>query len=416
MLSVLRWRLTFWFIGLSILLYVALSSAVIFVFDTGLTSLIDDELRVVSREVRPTIDYSGSTPTLKSWAKKAKARDIELLATVQLYDSNGQLIEEHGPPGFSELRNGYSTVVSPGLKIRLRSRSVKLENAGGYLQVQLSLRVKDTAMRKLFETILLLAPLLLAGLGLVGYFFAGKALRPTEESLGILRRFVADAGHELATPISVILGSAETLENNIANGTADIELVAVITRAAERMDNLAKDLILLAKMEKPYTISPLTAVRIDEVIVSAAEELMPSAISKNIAIDLSEIRNIQMLSHAESLRTMISNLIKNAIMYTDAGGKVAISLKMSGGQIQIAVTDTGIGIPDDCLRQIFGRFYRVDKSRSRGATGGGGSGLGLAIVKAIVEAHQGNISVESTVGVGTKFVVNLPAMEPVQSN
>jgi two-component system OmpR family sensor kinase len=409
MLEQLRWRLTLWFIGLSIFLYLVLSIAVVLVFDSGLNSLLDDELRVVAREVRPTIDYKGGRPSLKTWAGKAKERDIELLATVQLYDSGGKLIEKYGPPGIERLAQGNTTVRDEQSGLTVRSRSVSLVVPGGdrsgFLQVQLLMHGKDATMRQLINTIGLLAPFLLIGLGVCGYFFAGKALKPTEESLSILRRFVADAGHEFTTPVSIILASVETLEMKLREKGMETDILLVISRAAERMAHLAKDLVILARMERPQSISPLTPVVITDLIKSVIEELEPAAKAKNIKVEMSDLQHIRIMAHADSLRTLFLNLLKNAINYTEYGGSVVIGLERIGGCIQIIIDDTGIGIPAESLERIFERFYRVDKSRSRDA---GGSGLGLAIVNAIVQAHQGSIRVESTVGRGSRFTVTLP--------
>jgi signal transduction histidine kinase len=406
MLEQLRWQLSLWFVGLSILLYIALSISVILIVDSGLTRLLDDELRVVTREVRPTIDYSGQEPSLRTWANQAKALDIELLATVQLYDESGKLIESHGPVGVNTLLPEHSQFKDARTNNIVRTRSVQLDSPGkGYLQIVLSTRGKDVAMQQLIETILLLAPFLVAALGVSGYVFAGRALKPTEESLGVLRRFVADAGHEFTTPVAVISASVETLERRMTDNKADMEVLAVIGRATERMANLARDLVYLAKMERPSTLSPLTRVNVDELVNSVIDEFSPLAREKGVALVSKDMQKAPVIGHADSLRTMISNLIKNGVAYTESGGSVSISLERIGSQIQITFEDTGIGIPAECLPKIFDRFYRVDKSRSRA---GGGSGLGLAIVKAIVDGHGGTIQVENVAVAGTKFRVTLP--------
>jgi len=405
MLEQLRWQLTLWFVGLSSLLYVALSVSVIVIVDAGLTRLLDDELRVVSREVRPTIDYSGNYPSLKTWAKKAKELDVELLATVQLYDEKGQLIEAYGPAGVRRLIDGYADQRDPSTHVMFRSRAIKLDlPAHSYLQVELSKKAKDASMQQLIGTLALLAPFLVAALGISGYLFAGQALGPTKASLGVLRRFVADAGHEFTTPVAVILASIETLERKLPTGGAETEILAVIARAADRMASLAKDLVFLARMESPH-IHPRSKVRVNEIILAVVEEFSPLAAAKNVKLIVQDLQPSYIMGHEESVRTLVSNLIKNAISYTDSGGAISVSLEKLGNQIQIIVDDTGIGIPAECLSRIFERFYRVDKSRSRA---GGGSGLGLAIVKAIVDGHNGSIKVESSPIRGTRFTVTLP--------
>jgi two-component system OmpR family sensor kinase len=259
-------------------------------------------------------------------------------------------------------------------------------------------------MQQLLGTLVLLAPFLVAALGISGYLFAGQALGPTKASLGVLRRFVADAGHEFTTPVAVILASLETLEQKLPKNGPESEILSVIARATERMASLAKDLVFLARMESPHTQS-LSRVKVNEVIVAVVEEFLPLATEKNVKLIAQDIQQSYIMGHEESVRTLVSNLIKNAITYTESGGTVSVSLEKLGSQIQIIVDDTGIGIPAESLSRIFERFYRVDKSRSRS---GGGSGLGLAIVKAIVDGHNGSIKVESFPVRGTRFTVTLP--------
>jgi signal transduction histidine kinase len=112
-----------------------------------------------------------------------------------------------------------------------------------------------------------------------------------------------------------------------------------------------------------------------------------------------------MLGHNESLSRMLSNLLNNAIRYTDTGGSVTVTVAAREENVAFVIQDTGIGMPEDSLTHIFERFYRVDKSRSRAA---GGSGLGLSIVKAIVDSHKGTVKVESELGKGSRFTVAIP--------
>ncbi len=274
----------------------------------------------------------------------------------------------------------------------------------GYLQTQINTKARDNAIRQLIWTLLVLAPFLLVGLGLCGYLFSGTAIKPTEESLGMLRRFVADAGHELNTPITVIQASVETLERKLETTENIANLLSMIRRASDRLANLGMDLMLLAKLENPQQLAALEIVELDELIKTVAEDLLPAFQAKGIELRCKLNTPIQLLAHGESMSAMVSNLVDNALHYTPAGS-VMLVLEERNGQAIFTVEDTGLGIPNDSLSRIFERFYRVDKSRSRNV---GGAGLGLAIVKAIVDAHKGVVRVESTVGKGTRFAIQLP--------
>jgi len=407
MLEHLRWRLTVWFVGLSVLLYVALSFSAVVVFNSGLNSVLDQELRGLAREVRPAIELSGPSPTLKAWAANAKREDLSFIATVQLFDPSGKLIEQYGPPAVPRLLMG-SGPGGANTDTRVRSRYTDLKVGGtvvGFLQTQVSTKAKDNAMRQLIWTLLILAPFLLVGLGLCGYLYSGAAIKPTAESLGVLRRFVADAGHELNTPITVIQASVETLEKKLENVDNCANLLAMIRRASDRLSDLGHKLTLLAKLERPQFVPSMEPVQLDELVRTTVADFSSAFQAKGVTLTCKATTPIRSLANAESMQTLLSNLMENGLHYTESGGSVAVTLEERGGQVVMVFEDTGIGIPADSLQRIFERFYRVDKSRSRAV---GGSGLGLAIVKAIVDAHKGSVRVESSLGQGSRFVVQLP--------
>jgi two-component system phosphate regulon sensor histidine kinase PhoR len=150
----------------------------------------------------------------------------------------------------------------------------------------------------------------------------------------------------------------------------------------------------------------MTLVELNQALAPLKEEFSTIAAHKSIDLNWKMTPSAMALGNADSLRTLVSNLIENALSYTETGGTVTVSLTSQPSSITLSVEDTGIGIPEESIGHIFERFYRVDKSRSRSV---GGSGLGLSIVKAIVDNHKGTIKAESQVGTGTKFIVVLPS-------
>jgi signal transduction histidine kinase len=253
---------------------------------------------------------------------------------------------------------------------------------------------------------LILAPFFALSVWLAGYFFSAKAVEPVGETLELLRRFVADAGHEFNTPISTIEASVQTLEELFIDQDIPLEVLEGITRASARMRDLAANLMLLARMENPELYAKRAPVNLTEFLPKLVREFSTLAQQKEITISCHVPSSLVILGHEESLRTMVSNLLDNALRYTEQGGTISLNVTSDDTSVMLSVEDNGIGIPAESLHHIFERFYRVDKSRSRAA---GGSGLGLSIVKAIVEAHKGIIKAESQPGVGSKFTVTLPA-------
>jgi two-component system phosphate regulon sensor histidine kinase PhoR len=203
----------------------------------------------------------------------------------------------------------------------------------------------------------------------------------------------------------LIEGSLETLEADLIEHGISTEVLQIMLRASERLRNLSTNLLLLARMENPEL--ELRNIQLDarEVVDLVVAELQEQATQRNVMLHSNGVPSAAIVGDRDALSRMFSNLIENAIRYTPKGGIITVAGWKQDTTIWVSIEDTGIGIPPDSLPHIFDRFYRVEKARSREA---GGSGLGLAIVKAIVDAHGGEITVESRVEKGTKFMVALP--------
>ena len=245
----------------------------------------------------------------------------------------------------------------------------------------------------------------------------------------VRRDFVANASHELRTPIANIRATAETIQS--AEGAPEVvsRFLPHLISEAERLSRLVSDLLDLARAENAES-APSSPVPIQNIVSNVVERLGEKARRRGVQIEWQPNgANPIVTGDAAGLEQVAFNLLDNALSYTPEGGKVALKVREEARpQIapqplknaedttaQIAQTnavleirDTGIGIPRDDLERIFERFYRVDKARSRAE---GGTGLGLAIVKHIVETHGGHVEVDSSIGKGTTFRVELPATE-----
>ena len=218
--------------------------------------------------------------------------------------------------------------------------------------------------------------------------------------------FVTNVSHELCTPLSLIKGFAETLENEPLTENQR-KYVAIIMRHTDRMIALVKDLLTLSRIEQAEKI---IAEKIEpaELVQEILPLFIPKAKENELTIEFIASDSIPNISGDRSLLEIaICNLIDNAIKYNKRGGKITIELSAKDNNIALSVADTGIGIPESELEHIFERFYTIDKARSHAV---GGTGLGLAIVKHIVLLHKGEIFVESTAGKGSKFTINLPSL------
>ena len=196
---------------------------------------------------------------------------------------------------------------------------------------------------------------------------------------------------------------SESLQKKLDKAGLSFDEPTIITNAADRMKKIIDDLSLLAEIESLDKESSF--IDLEDIVKQQATEFSIRFQEKNLQFACQTIPDCKIQGNAEALHVLVSNLLANALRYTNEGS-VEIVLKKDGTSVKIVVTDTGIGIPENAKEDIFKRFYRVDKSRSRTS---GGSGLGLAIVKAITEAHSGAIEVISVLDKGSKFTVTLPA-------
>ncbi|HEX5671751.1 MAG TPA: ATP-binding protein [Acidimicrobiia bacterium] len=220
----------------------------------------------------------------------------------------------------------------------------------------------------------------------------------------IRRDFVAAASHELKTPVASIIASTEALGLALAHDPASAERFATqVERSARQLAKLVSDLLDLSRVES----STMEAESVDVGQMVEAEVARARAVAAGVEVDLSvEGDRVAVMGSRPDLALAVRNLLDNALRHTSRGGSISVTVSASNGRCHITVADTGEGIPRRELPRIFERFYRVDSARSRTT---GGTGLGLAIVKHVVEGHRGEVSVESELGVGSRFRIDLPA-------
>ena len=226
------------------------------------------------------------------------------------------------------------------------------------------------------------------------------------------RQFVSDASHELKTPLaSIRLLSDSILQSDNMDEETLEEFVADIRNEAVRLQRTTEKLLDLSRLDDGIEIVP-EPVDLKQITLDALPHLAPLAHEKNVSIhtDLSE--GCVIMAVADDIGHVIFNLVENAIKYNVEGGFVLIELKQDGSEIRLSVSDSGIGIPEEERYNIFTRFYRVDKARSRAS---GGSGLGLSIVHDAVIRHGGNIRVGANKPVGSVFTVSFPAATSEQT-
>jgi two-component system, OmpR family, manganese sensing sensor histidine kinase len=304
----------------------------------------------------------------------------------------------------------------------------------GYLRVSHPWFEVSKPSRQLIRDLALGTTLTVAAVAALGWFLSGLAIAPVRDSYQRLKQFTADASHELRNPIAVI-------QTNVQVALADPDphwqqdQLRVVERLTRRLGRLVDDLLFLARQDSGITPLKREMVRLDSLLEEVVEEQQAIAAEKGLALtlDIAAVTSTTAINAAvpliavtsdslyslpadrDQLIRLFTNLIGNAIQYTPVG-KISVTLqrqKQPLPSFQVQVQDTGIGIPTEALQHLFDRFYRVDPARSSagerlGKLETSGSGLGLALAKAIVENHQGQIQVESVLQHGTIFTVILP--------
>ena len=266
----------------------------------------------------------------------------------------------------------------------------------------------------------------------IGWFLSGIAIKPVIESYSSLKQFTADASHELRNPIAMIQTNI-SMALSYPDGEPNLsqKQLKVIERLSKRLGNLVNDLLFLARSDSGMLKTDFQDIPIDALLIEVIEEQRIIAQTKGIILSLNLIEensdNINNLENIftlkgdwDQLARLFTNLISNSLKHTNTNDKVIIELKRikkihkhkfyrdKFNILQVKVIDTGEGIPEESLAHIFNRFYRLDPARSNSQKNNNSTGLGLAIARAIVENHQGDIIVESEINHGTTFTVNLP--------
>lgn len=429
--GVIRWRLTFWYVTVLALILLVLGTLVYVAVQRTLLAEHDHELELSARHVARSyltlLDRGGRRlgEDIDERPAEGEPLVVTMAWTYIVSDDGWEWRSPNARLDFFPHRSALARVArsgtaefttlttSGGETVRLYTLPV---TRNGHLEAVIQAGKPITPVHRTLDNLVLAflltgaAGIILAGLG--GVFLANRALVPIRLAFRRQREFVADASHELRTPLAILRASAEMLRKELEGkaataGTAEAEeLLGNILSETDRMGRLVGDLLTLARAdsgELDVEIQPTDLARIARDAAGKAEIL---AREKGVALEARIPETLPVEGDAARLEQLLLILLDNAIKYTEPGGLVTLRLENQGHRPAIVVADTGIGIPAGDIPRIFDRFYRVDKARSRQQ---GGTGLGLAIAKWIIEAHNGQVHVESTPGKGTTFTITLPA-------
>lgn len=290
-----------------------------------------------------------------------------------------------------------------GKKLKNKGVRASVEKKNGKTYVAMV----DTAMEDRLVTAAIKALALFAvgvwlALLLLVYLLSGWAVKPMAQAWEMQRQFVADASHDLKTPLTVILSNSELLKEQ-REGEDNPELDR-IQSAGRRMKELVQKMLTLARMEDDPNRGAWETMDLSDMVMETALAFEAAAFEKGLTIDENVEDDLTVKGNRAQVQSVIECLLDNACKYAAPGSAVSVSLEKAGKKAKLTVHNTGSYISPEDLAHVFERFYRADKSRTEGDS----SGLGLAIVQSVVESMKGTVTAESSESAGTAFTVLLP--------
>lgn len=407
----LKYQLFGTYLAIMAVLLGIFSGATYWLIARSLYSDLDKQLEVLANTAAISL---GKKENLQVNADDYAWEDLEIRGvTLQWFNVNGELLATQGRNGSFSPPEVSGSVQQRG---NLRELTIAISNPNsrimtrpeGYVRVSKSTNSVERLLEKWRWrlSIGLVVELGLCGVG--GFWLTRQAVRPVEQSLTQVKRFTADASHELRSPLTVIKSNIGLVLNYPERiHASDTRRLAAIKWATDQMTNLIEDLLFLARSDQtPQVLHSVKPLDLEATLKSLVELFEPQAQAKGITLK-SQLVSLHTLGDTAQLNRLFSNLIKNAIQYTPEGGQIWVRNRSQGRQIQVEVQDTGIGIAPEDINKVFDRFWHAEQARTYYADG---NGLGLAIAKAIAIQHEGKIYVKSELGQGTTFTVHLPAL------
>ncbi|HVA25283.1 MAG TPA: HAMP domain-containing sensor histidine kinase [Chloroflexota bacterium] len=404
-----RWRLARWnLVGLALTLVLVIA-ATYAAFYRSLLSQVDANLQSRAqetlREARDNPAHMGREGYEgEFFALVVGAGGKVLENPQQVHVSNLAISRVHGAVH-------YETTSVSGESTRLYVQSLQVGPwAGGSLVIGQSLASEQNALYRL-----LLVELTVGGAGLLAVLFAawflsGKALGPIQQAFQRQQEFTADASHELRTPLTVMRSATDLLTQHQDEPLRqNAELLDDLRNEIGRLERMTVDLLALARSDAGKLELAVGQVELSSATADMVRRLTPVAAGRHVSLDMVAADELPVEADPDRIEQVLMILLDNAFKHTPPGGEVTVSAHKHGDAAMIAVHNTGEGIPPEHLERIFDRFYRANRARARVE---GGAGLGLAIAKALVEAHGGQLTVASVQGLGTTATVKLKLIAP----
>ena len=413
----IRRRLTVGYVGILALILMLFGAIVVVSFSQQLTTQQDELLEQKAGAEASSLLSGGGT----DYDTRANAEsDIAVVAVLpdgsigadfldpdSSASSLGLPFEELAQKAGREKKIVSETVEGPDGPVRVLSMPLFSDSGEAMTVIQAAQTrrvVQDTVNRLIFVLVPVgLLALLLASVG--GRYMSRRAMQPVREAFDRQRTFVADASHELKTPLTLIRADAEVLSRGLSDPDHR-ELADDLLGETDRMNAVLSDLLLLTRLDAGKLVVAQEPFALATVIAETADRFAARAAAEEIYLEINTPGKLMARGDLERTGQTLAALLDNALRYTPRGGRVAITGRSGEGWVEASVTDTGPGIPTEHLPRVFDRFYRAEAARTRT---GGGTGLGLAIARDLAGAQGGELVAENTQNRGASFTLRLPA-------
>ncbi len=457
----IRWKLTLWY-GCVLAVVLTVFGTVVFVMMRHhLMQRIDQGLHEELADVLSEVGRAKTPESLKEWLNRRFAAhagfDFQITRpSGERFFFNLRLADKAWPLPPQDADSSVSVFQTIPIEEDndWRIVHVRVQGPDGPLTVQVgrSLAAYEHELNELLMTFLLAGPLTLLAAISGGYFLACRVLRPVQEmtqaaktitadrlnariavdnphdelgelgetlnqmieglerSFTEMRRFTADAAHELRTPLAIIRSEAEIALRLPRSSEEYRDVLENLLEDTNRLTILANQLLFLSRQDARIGSQATQSVCLDVLLLDVVDNMRVMAHEKDMTLELSHNPPCELITDPRLLRRVFVNLLDNAIKYTDPAGGVVVSSEVATDEVMIRIRDSGVGIASEHLTHLFERFYRVDAARSGE---GNGAGLGLAICHSIVRSYGGTMGVESTMGQGSEFTVRLPRNVPI---
>ena len=411
----LRLRLTIWYVATFGLIIVLLGAGLFAVITYQLSQQLDDSLRDA------TLELVRAARIRELEQASVRGRVIDAVDELNIPDRILYLLDTLGnpvkptkvDPWIIQAARGAANTAQvtvqrqiPGDKI-LRLHAMRFKLASGQHLVAVAVADQEELENKYADLIAAFVGIALLALVLVaagGFLLVRKSTAPIERSIEFMRRFMADAAHELRTPITILRTRAEIALQQPRDSANYVSALRGVEAEARRLGSIVDSLLVLARADTGERQIEKERIFLDDIAIDAAGAARVVARQKNVEITVDDFEEAPIEGDASLVRQLVMIVLDNAVKFTDPGGQVHVSVSMQDGAPTFLVDDTGIGIKQEELSRVFQRFFRGETARSRTE----GAGLGLSIASWIAREHGANISLKSEPGEGTKVVVTFP--------